>query len=224
MSSQQQPIDIQKLHLAPKPVQLIAAVILAVVLVGVGYLVMFKEQMETLDTAKATEMDELRPKYEKIATQVANLENLEAELKLIEQSISSLIKQLPTDSELPNLVQELHQAAATNGLTMTQVVPRPKVKEDDNIERLPFRISLSGSYEQLANFVRDVGRMSRIVTLSSINVIATEEEKNSGNNKKAASKAQTKFTLTAIASTYKAVDTEKPAASAASGAASAAQK
>lgn len=221
MSSQQ--IDIQKLHLAPKPVQILAAIVFAVVLVGVGYVAMFKEQMETLETAKTTELDELRPKYKKIATQVANLDNLEKELQLIEQSISTLIKQLPTDSELPNLIQELHQAAATNGLTLTQVLPRPKMKEDDNIERLPFRISLSGSYDQLANFVRDVGRMSRIVTLSSINIVAAEEEKSVSNNKKAASKPHTKFTLTAIASTYKAVDTEKPAASAASGAASAAK-
>lgn len=221
MSSQQ--IDIQKLHLAPKAVQLMAAVALAVVLVAVGYFAMFKEQMETLETAKTTEMDDLRPKYEQMAVKVANLENLEQELVLIEQSISTLIKQLPTDAELPNLIQELHQAAATNGLTLTHVLPRPKQKEDDNIDRLPFSISLSGSYDQLANFTRDVGRMSRIVTLSSVNIHAADEDKNATGDKKTASKPQTKFTLTAIASTYKAVDTEKPAASAASGAASAAK-
>lgn len=223
MSSKQN-IDIQKLHLAPKAVQFLAAIALGVVLVVAGYFASFKTQLETLETAKATEMDELRPKYKEIAVKVANLENLQLELALIEESIADLIKKLPTDAELANLVQELHMAAANNKLKLNTVAPRPKAQEDDNIDRLPFFVSVTGSYEQLANFVRDVGRMSRIVTLSSINVIATEEEKNSGNNKKAASKAQTKFTLTAIASTYKAVDTEKPAASAASGAASAAQK
>ncbi len=217
MSSQNN-IDIQKLHLAPKAVQLFAAIGLAVLLVVVGYFASFKTQLETLETAKTTEMDELRPKYEQIATKVANLENLEAELVLIEQSISALIKQLPTDAELPNLIQELHQAAAHNGLTLTHVIPRKKEKEDDNIERLPFSISVTGSYDQLANFTRDVGRMSRIVTLSAINIAAADDKQNTA--KKAASKPSTSFTLTAIASTYKAVDTEKPAASAASGAAS----
>lgn len=224
MSSKQN-IDIQKLHLAPKAVQFLAAIALGVVLVVVGYFASFKTQLETLETAKTTEMDDLRPKYEKIAVKVANLENLEQELVLIEQSISELIKQLPTDAELPNLIQELHMAAASNQLKLNTVVPRKKAKEDDNIDRLPFFVSVTGSYEQLANFVRDVGRMSRIVTLSAITIKAADEDNKptSNNDKKAASKISTRFTLTAIASTYKAVDTEKPAASAASGAATTAQ-
>lgn len=223
MSSKQN-IDIQKLHLAPKAVQFLAAIALGVVLVVAGYFASFKTQLETLETAKATEMDDLRPKYEKIAVKVANLENLEQELVLIEQSISELIKQLPTDAELPNLIQELHQAAASNQLKLNHVLPRPKAKEDDNIDRLPFAISVTGNYEQLANFTRDIGRMSRIVTLSAINIKSADEENNSGVvDKKAASKISTRFTLTAIASTYKAVDTEKPAASAASGAENTAQ-
>lgn len=219
MSSQQ--IDIQKLHLSPKPVQMLAAIALAVVIVVAGYFASFKTQLETLETAKSTEVDDLKPKYEGIAKKVANLENLQKELVMIEQSIAVLIQQLPTEAELPNLIQELHQAAASNGLTMNHVAPRRKAREDDNIERLPFSISLTGSYEQLSNFVRDVGRMSRIVTLSSIN-IAAEDDKTTSADRKAASKAATKFTLTAVASTYKAVDTELKTASAASGAAPAA--
>lgn len=222
MSSKQN-IDIQKLHLAPKAVQFLAAIALGVVLVIAGYFASFKTQLETLETAKATEMDDLRPKYEKIAVKVANLENLEQELVLIEQSIAELIKQLPTDAELPNLIQELHQAAASNQLKLNHVLPRPKAKEDDNIDRLPFAISVTGNYEQLANFTRDIGRMSRIVTLSAINIQSAEENSNSITDKKAASKVSTRFTLTAIASTYKAVDTEKPAASAASNPTSATQ-
>ena len=46
---------------------------------------------------------------------------------------------------------------------MTNVTPGESVIEKP-IERLPIAISVSGSYEQLSQFIRDVGKMSRIVT------------------------------------------------------------
>ncbi|WP_314342208.1 type 4a pilus biogenesis protein PilO [Simonsiella muelleri] len=218
MSSQN--FDIQKLHLSSKPVQMLAAIILAVLIVVAAYFASFQSQMETLQTAEDTET-ELKGKYEKLAVKVANLENLRAELVLIEDSISTLIKQLPTDAEIPNLIQELHQAAASNNLTLNHLIPRKALSEDANIQRLPFSVSVTGSYEQLANFARDVGHVSRIVTLSSIN-IAPEDDKNNKPDSTKPAKPANRFVLTAVASTYKAVDTDLPAASAASGAASAA--
>ena len=205
MSSQN--FDIQKLHLSSKPVQMLAAIILAVLIVVVAYFASFQSQMETLQTAKDTET-ELKDKYEKLTIKVANLENLRAELVLIEDSISTLIKQLP-------------QAAASNNLTLNHLIPRQALSEDANIQRLPFSISVTGSYDQLANFARDVGHVSRIVTLSSIN-IAPEDDKNNKPDSTKPAKPANRFVLTAVASTYKAVDTDLPAASAASGAASAA--
>lgn len=77
MSSQN--FDIQKLHLSSKPVQMLAAIILAVLIVVAAYFASFQSQMETLQTAEDTET-ELKGKYEKLAIKVANLENLRAEL------------------------------------------------------------------------------------------------------------------------------------------------
>lgn len=209
-------LDLQKLHLAPKPVQFLVALCLAALLLVAGYFVMFQEQWTNLKDAETKE-ETLKTEFEQKSRQAANLDNLEAELGMIKASIEELIKQLPTSNEIPSLVQELYQAGAKNGLTMNTVIPRPPVKEDANIERLPFTISVIGSYEQLAQFMRDVGRMSRIVTLSSITITAAE----SNNNAKDKKSKSNKLKLTAVASTYKAIDA--PAASEASGAASAAQ-
>lgn len=220
-------IDFNKLHLAAKPIQIIVALVLAAFIVGASYLFVFKDQLETWDTAKQRE-ETLKTEYETLSTQVANLENLEQELVLIEESISKLIKQLPTQAEIPDLLNELHLAATNNRLIIGYMTPRKAAKEDDNIERLPFAISVTGTYDQISKFVRDVGRMSRIVTLSSITITpeitlddwvkAFKDDSIKSLFKK---KGEQKLQLNAIASTYKAIDTPPPAASAASGVAKA---
>lgn len=214
-------IDFNKLHLAAKPVQMVVALVLAALIVGGGYFFMFKDQMETWDAAKERET-QLKDEYEKLSTQVANLENLEKELVLIEASIAKLIKELPTQAEIPDLLNELNKAATDNQLTIGYMNPRKAEKEDDNIERLPFAISVTGDYDQISRFVRDVGRMSRIVTLSSITITPEDTTDITTLLKdKAALQRRIKnpkLKLTAIASTYKAIDTPPPSnASAASG-------
>lgn len=197
-------LDIQKLHLAPKIVQMLFAVILAVLIVVAGYFAQFQTQWEDIKAAEEKET-ELKGQYEQKAIQAASLESLQMELKMIEESIEYLVKQLPTSSEIPNLIQELHEKAAKNGLSLSSVLPQ-KSQVDGNIERLPHQISVTGTYEQLSSFMRDVGQMSRIVTLSGVSITPHTKNKN-------------KLTLTALANTYKAVDVAMPASSAGASAA-----
>ena len=198
--------DVNKLHLQPKPVQLLLAIVLAAALVGVGYVALFQSQLEELTAAQEKE-EQLKQEFTEKSIRAASLDNLKLELQQIQESTRVLLKQLPTSAEIPTLIQELHQAAAKNGLTMSLVTPEAKVIEGP-IERLPFSISVSGNYEQIAQFARDVGQMSRIVTLANITLVAGE-----GDNKG-------KLVFTAMANTYKALDASE-VASAASGASAA---
>ena len=199
--------DVNKLHLQPKPVQLLLAIVLAAALVGVGYVALFQSQLEELTAAQEKE-EQLKQEFTEKSIRAASLDNLKLELQQIQESTRVLLKQLPTSAEIPTLIQELHQAAAKNGLTMSLVTPEAKVIEGP-IERLPFSISVSGNYEQIAQFTRDVGQMSRIVTLANITLVTGE-----GDNKG-------KLVFTAMANTYKALDASEVASAASS--ASAAQ-
>lgn len=187
-------LDLQKLHLAPKIVQILFAIVLAALIVVAAYFAQFQTQLEEIKVAEEKEV-ELKGQYEAKAIQAASLDSLRLELKMIEESIEYLVKQLPTGEEIPNLIREMHGAAASNGLSFREVVPLQK-SVDGNIERLPHRIVISGTYEQLANLMRDLGKMSRIVTLSDINIQPHSKNKNL-------------LILNAVANTYKAVDTPK---------------
>lgn len=195
-------IDLKNLHLQSKPIQLLVALLLAAVIVLLGYLLFFKDQWSEYQTMVEKE-ETLKSEFSNKAVQAANRENLEQELILIQQSTDILLKQLPTNAEIPGLIQEMHQAAAKNGLVMNAVTPLQTAVEGP-IERLPFAFSVTGTHQQIADFSRDIGKMSRIVTLSNLQIANSDTKDLSGS----------KLNLDAIANTYKALDTAAEASAA----------
>lgn len=190
-------IDAKNLHLLSMPAQLaLAALVVAGVLV-VSYLALFRGQLETLDGAVQKET-ELKETYTQKSIEAANLDNLKEEFAAIRSSFNVLLKQLPTDAEIPNLIQELHQAGATNGLRMDSVVPQAPVN-DGPIQALPYEIAITGKYSQISQFARDVGKLSRIITLESLKIGNKDDKSNL-------------LTLSATANTYKARPAEEVAA------------
>lgn len=174
----------------------IAKLGLALGLIGVilllGYFLFFSGKYDELKAAEAEEVT-LRSDYEAKAKAAAQLPALKKQLEEINTSFAILLKQLPTDAEVPNLIQELHDAASSNGMRLDKVIPQPIVN-DGPIDVLPYQISLTGNHSQLSQFARDVGKLSRIITLSEIKL--GQEKKDKSNL----------FILEAKANTYKAVD------------------
>ena len=189
-------INLNQLHLLSMPVKLIITVILGLLVVVLAYFALFSGQLDELKAAKEQE-NKLKTDFESKAIQAANLPVLKKELEEIRTAFAVLLKQLPTEAEVPNLIQELHQAGAANGMRMNSVQPMPTVA-DGPIQVLPYSISVSGKYDQLSKFARDVGQLSRIITLDDLNI---NTDGKSGN-----------LVMNATANTYKAVEEQKIAA------------
>lgn len=196
-------IDLNTLYKQGKATQIGAIAFLIAIILGVGYLVFFKDQWEQLKQLEAKE-EELKQEYSNKALQAASLPILKEELEQIRLAFNVLLKQLPTDAEIPNLIQELHQAGAKNSMRMDSVKPLSPI-DDENVQKLPYEISISGNYEQIAQFTRDVGRLSRIITLDTINLAPSNDKDSNG-----------LLTLKANANTYKALPPKEADASSAS--------
>ena len=168
-------LDFNTAYLWPAPVKLLLGVMIVVAILGVGWFVKYKEQKETIDAAKAKEV-QLKADFEKKAKKAASLPYLKKELADLEESFAILVKQLPTDAEIPNLIQELNQAGSNNSLQMSSTKPLPSQK-DGPVEILPYSISTKGSYDQFTKFAKDVGSLSRIVVLNTVNVTTDKDGK-----------------------------------------------
>ncbi len=165
--------------------------IIALIL-ALAYFVLYSGQLDELKAAEAEEVT-LKGDFEVKAKAAAQLPILKKQLEQINTTFAILLKQLPTDAEVPNLLQELHDAASSNGMRLDKVIPQPIVN-DGPIDVLPYQISLTGTHAQLCQFARNVGKLSRIITLSEMKLSEDKKEKSS------------LFILEAKANTYKAVD------------------
>ena len=165
--------------------------IIALIL-ALAYFTLYSGQLDELKAAEAEEV-KLKGDYETKAKAAAQLPILKKQLEQINTTFAILLKQLPTDAEVPNLLQELHDAASSNGMRLDKVIPQPIVNNGP-IDILPYQISLTGTHAQLSQFARDVGKLSRIITLSEMKLTTDKNEKSN------------LFILEAKANTYKAVD------------------
>lgn len=168
-------LDLKNLHKLPIAAQIGLCILLVILIMLLGYVAIFQNQIDTLTNLQNQET-ELKASFTQKSTQATNLENLKLELKAINSSFETLLKQLPTDAEIPNLIQELHQAAATNGMRMDSVTPMPP-SNDGPIQTLPYAIAISGSYDQISRFARDVGALSRIITLDTFTLKSNDQTK-----------------------------------------------
>ncbi|HGO7102397.1 TPA: type 4a pilus biogenesis protein PilO [Neisseria meningitidis] len=200
-------LDLNNLHLLNLPARLFIALLAVAAVLGLGYAGLFKSQMESLEEYEAKET-ELKNTYKQKSIDAASLNNLRDELASIRPAFDIMLKQLPTDAEIPNLVQELHQAGSSNGLRLDSVMPQPPV-DDGPIKRLPYSISITGNYEQISQFTRDVGSLSRIITLESLKIAQSPENGGNPDGKSSI------LNLSAIATTYQAKSVEELAAEAA---------
>ena len=168
-------LDLNTAYLWPAPVKLLLGLIVILFILGIAYLAKYKGQWEELQAARGVE-EGLKVEFEKKARRAAHLPALKKELADLEESFAILVKQLPTDAEIPNLLQELNQAGSNNSLQMSSTRPL-KAENDGPVVILPYAISTKGSYDQLSKFAKDVGGLSRIVVLDAINVTTDKDGK-----------------------------------------------
>jgi type IV pilus assembly protein PilO len=190
-------IDLNSLSQQGKPVQLGIAGGIIVIIIILAYFFVYSGLNAQLSQLRQEE-ETLKQTYTEKSRQAANLDVLKAELESINGSFNLLLKQLPTQAEIPNLIQELHECATKNGLNMDSIAPvqeqnanNKNKAEQQVIQTLPYKITLTGNYNQITQFIRDVGKLSRIVTLNSI-VLKRNDKDNT-------------LTLNAVANTYKAL-------------------
>jgi len=87
----------------------------------------------------------------------------------MEQSFGTMLRQLPGETEIPSLIVDISQTGLAAGLQEKLFVPQPEVQRDFYAEK-PITISLSGGYNEIANFVSGIAALPRIVTLHDINI------------------------------------------------------
>jgi type IV pilus assembly protein PilO len=153
---------------------LIWTLLLVAVLTG-GYYYHIKNLQEKLVSTEATEVT-LKKDFEKKAFQAANLEAYRQQLAEMEESFGALVSQLPSDTEVPGLLEDITNKGLLNGLEIKAINLQKEQAKEFYVE-LPISIVASGSYHDLGAFISGMAGLPRIVTLHDFQ-ISTGKDKN----------------------------------------------
>ncbi len=147
----------------PLAVKLILWVLIFAAALGLGYFLHITNLQAELHRVVAEETN-LRNDYEANYFQAAHLESYRTQQKRMEETFESIVRQLPSDTEIPGLIEDITLVGLENGLEFTSIDLQPEVVHEFYIEK-PIQIVVSGGYHNLGSFVSDVADLSRIVTL-----------------------------------------------------------
>ncbi|OUS38316.1 pilus assembly protein PilP [Oleispira antarctica] len=142
--------------------------VIAVALLVGGYF-MLLEPMQLKLSREVKQESQLKKDFENKAFQVANLEEYRAQMVEMELSFESILKQLPRDTEVPGLIDDISLAALNNGLDLKVISPQKQISTEFYNE-LPIEIEVEGDYHELGAYVSSVASLPRIVTLHDFSI------------------------------------------------------
>ena len=162
-------LDTSNIGSWPAAVKAMAGALLMVLVLALGYN-FFISDMENQLEAKRQEEDTLKEQFASKARMAANLELYTQQMKEMENTFGVLLRQLPSDTEVPGLLEDITRTGLGSGLEFEEIKLLPEVAQPFYIE-LPIQIMVTGGYHDLATFVSGVAGLPRIVTLHDFDLV-----------------------------------------------------
>ncbi|WP_290536354.1 MULTISPECIES: type 4a pilus biogenesis protein PilO [Alcanivorax] len=156
-------LDFENVGGWPAPIKLGAAVIVLALVLVLGYFFVIKDLNASLEQQRGEEKTLLQS-YEKKAFEAHNLDQFRAQLAEMEQTFGALLKQLPKDTEVPGLLEDITHTGLGSGLEFEEIELKSEVEKEFYAE-LPIDIKVIGDYHGFGSFVSGVAALPRIVTL-----------------------------------------------------------
>lgn len=172
LSETLQNLDFENIGGWPLPIKVGAVILAFVVVVLLGYSFSITAKYDALAAKQRTETD-LMNQYEQKAFKAQNLDQYRKQLEDMEEMFGSLLNQLPKDTEVPGLLEDITHTGLGSGLEFEKIDLGQEVEREFYAE-LPIKVHARGDFHGFGSFVGGVAALPRIVTLEDF-VIAPVE-------------------------------------------------
>ena len=203
-----QTLDIQRPGTWPTWVHIATAILTTVLLVRAGVYFKILDMRDELRSAREQETA-LFSEFERKQKKVVALDAYKAQLQEMERSFGAMLKQLPSRSEVANLLNDISQTRVASSLDEELFQPQPEQPKDFYAE-IPNKIIVTGTYHEMGTFVSGVAALPRIVTVDEVEIKA--EKPIAGGRNTAPNLNPDGLRMTAIAKTYRYLDEDELAA------------
>ncbi|GAB2535656.1 hypothetical protein GCM10027065_04190 [Rhodanobacter koreensis] len=190
----------------PQSVKIFFTVLLFAVVLLVGWYFFVSDQQDSL-TSLASKEESLKQEFSTKQAKAVNLEALQQQLDEMQDMLRQLLRQLPSKTEMPELLVDISQTALSAGLQTELFQPGPEVPKDFYAEK-PITLRMTGTYHQFGTFISGVASLPRVVILTLHDVSLTPAKPAKGGS----APDDGQLVLQGTVKTYRYLDDEESAA------------
>lgn len=166
-------LDMENIGSWPPVLKGIVLTLLFILLLVAGFY-LHVDDLNIQLTGIEQEEQTLRQDFEKKAFEAANLEAYKAQLVEMERRFGALVAQLPSETEVPGLLDDITDKGELNGLSIQRIDLLDEQAQTFYVE-LPIAIEATGSYHDLGAFISGMAGLPRIVTLHDFEIAVDSE-------------------------------------------------
>ena len=150
----------------PQQQKLAALGVLILLILGLDYFFLYSPRSDEI--SKLTqEIETGRVERDKKKKEVANIPKLKQQMVQLDGRLKEAVAQLPDRKEIPDLLSTISSKVKEAGLEILVFRPRGENLQEFYAE-IPVDIVVRGGFHNVVTFFDEVGRMSRLVNISNI--------------------------------------------------------
>lgn len=131
-----------------------------------GWWLWTRSQGEDLENL-ANKEDGLRKEFVLKQSRAVNLPALRTQLDNMKEMLRQMLRQLPSKTEMPDLLVDISQTALASGIGVELFQPGPeKIQNEDFYAERPIQLKMVGTYHQFGTFISGVASLPRVVILT----------------------------------------------------------
>jgi type IV pilus assembly protein PilO len=157
-------LDFNNLGSASGGVKGVLLAFIIVAIVAGGYWFFIKDKQEALERS-AQQEEQIKSEFRVKQQKAANLEAYEAQLAEMEDMLEVMLRQLPSRTQMDELLIDISQTALGAGIDNELFEPRTEITRDFYAEQ-PISVRMVGTYHQFGEFVSTVASLPRVVILT----------------------------------------------------------
>jgi len=156
----------------PLVIKIIVWALVLAIVIFLGYYFHLNTLLDEQERESKKEV-QLKQEYEGKAFKAANLDVYRKQMEEMDKSFGALVRQLPKDTEVPGLLEDITHTGLGSGLEIDSIRLLPEQNAEFYVE-LPIEIQVRGGYHDLGSFVSGVASLPRIVTLHDFEITPME--------------------------------------------------
>jgi len=191
-------LDFNNIGSWPQQAKVVFCVLVAIIIMAVAWFALISGKRDELLGLESEEAS-LRQEFEREQGRAANLEPLRQQLAQMEQVLQQMLRQLPSKTEMPDLIVDISQTALSSGLSNELFQPLDEMPREFYAEK-PIRLRMVGNYHQFGAFVSGVASLPRVVILTMHDISLKPMERGGGVSRTGA------LELSGTVKTYRSLD------------------